>query len=415
MFKDKASVPTGLISHENKKTTVTDGHTGHYSIKGITHNTSKVLSDAFNGTCENRSDTTSETNRPERDNFDDLSNYLIFNESKSSCNLKDEGISEKLAKESQIKPNSGSENIFNPLKETEYVWKPGFCLQLGSKGRKAMLKLLRNAYKSNKNFKRVFEKKNPPTTISNLPFFRVSMLWELAHDLNVFDEAILIHKCFGKVKNKTRSPIRNACETFNNATKDELNGNLIKGTEKCGNHLHYESECILSTETIPNQMLSKVHDIGITYLHNCNNQHTDKIEDKAPEISQIKHTNDFDPDEHDILFKRVFQLDSSTLKLSTSPSSLSTEVTSLNDGQTNEDENLLPNDSEQFDTLAGMSIPLGLLKDGENILSGQKCHEDEKVQNVQTRRANDTTREEFGKLALYLSREYKFLNADKSS
>ncbi|ORM39647.1 uncharacterized protein BXIN_0097 [Babesia sp. Xinjiang] len=86
--------------------------------------------------------------------------------------------------------------------EIKYEWKPGFCLQLGSQGRKAMLQLLRNVYKENKKFKHIFEKMNPPTTISNLPFFKISMLWELAYQLEVFDEAIKIHKTYGKVRSK---------------------------------------------------------------------------------------------------------------------------------------------------------------------------------------------------------------------
>ncbi|GFE53719.1 hypothetical protein BaOVIS_011230 [Babesia ovis] len=85
----------------------------------------------------------------------------------------------------------------------KYEWKPGFCLQLGSQGRKAMLQLLRNVYKGNKNFKNIFQNMDPPTTISNLPFFKISMLWELAHQLDVFDQAIAIHKIYGKVKSKT--------------------------------------------------------------------------------------------------------------------------------------------------------------------------------------------------------------------
>lgn len=87
-------------------------------------------------------------------------------------------------------------------KEGKYRWRPGFCLQLGSQGRRAMLQLLRSVYKGNKKHKQIFENMNPPTTISNLPFFKVAMLWELAYKFDVFQEALAIHKMYGNVRNK---------------------------------------------------------------------------------------------------------------------------------------------------------------------------------------------------------------------
>nr|PVC52338.1 hypothetical protein MACL_00000929 [Theileria orientalis] len=88
----------------------------------------------------------------------------------------------------------------------KYSWSQGFSLQLGSKGRKIMLQLLRLAYRSNKKNKNIFQNKNPPTTISNLPFFKISMLWELANDMGVFEHAILIHELFGSFKKKLITP-----------------------------------------------------------------------------------------------------------------------------------------------------------------------------------------------------------------
>ncbi|UKJ87754.2 hypothetical protein MACJ_000194 [Theileria orientalis] len=89
---------------------------------------------------------------------------------------------------------------------SKYSWSSGFSLQLGSKGRKIMLQLLRLAYRSNKKNKNIFQNKNPPTTISNLPFFKISMLWELANDMGVFEHAILIHELFGSFKKKLITP-----------------------------------------------------------------------------------------------------------------------------------------------------------------------------------------------------------------
>ncbi|UKK00162.2 hypothetical protein MACK_000232 [Theileria orientalis] len=89
---------------------------------------------------------------------------------------------------------------------SKYSWSHGFSLQLGSKGRKIMLQLLRLAYRLNKKNKNIFQNKNPPTTISNLPFFKISMLWELANDMGVFEQAILIHELFGSFKKKLMTP-----------------------------------------------------------------------------------------------------------------------------------------------------------------------------------------------------------------
>ncbi|CCF73831.1 conserved Plasmodium protein, unknown function [Babesia microti strain RI] len=81
----------------------------------------------------------------------------------------------------------------------DLVWQPGFTRQLGTKGRRVLLDLIRKVYRGNPEyFKNILALKNPPTSISNLPFCNVTMLWELANDFGVFDQAIQIHYAHGK-------------------------------------------------------------------------------------------------------------------------------------------------------------------------------------------------------------------------
>ncbi|XP_954495.1 uncharacterized protein TA19520 [Theileria annulata] len=153
--------------------------------------------------------------------FEDLSEYLNLEdevpevkknpvpEQTHKCNIDEDSLIDIFRKNgAKCESKSEMAKILAKAKK-KYFWTDGFCLQLGSKGRKIMLQLLRMAYKTNKKNKRVFQCKNPPTTISNLPFFKINMLWELAYDMGVFDEALLIHEFFGNVKrtNKPNSSI----------------------------------------------------------------------------------------------------------------------------------------------------------------------------------------------------------------
>ncbi|GBE59710.1 hypothetical protein, conserved [Babesia ovata] len=169
-----------------------------------------------------RKDTHYSGEKNQHDFFEDLATYIIVNNNEKNCDV---ATSQTQAEHGWAKNSTQADTKHTPVgndntppnkrqqseedvntedgeEGDKYKWKPGFCLQLGSQGRKAMLQLLRNVYKTNKKFKHIFEKMDPPTTISNLPFFKVSMLWELAHELDVFDQAIAIHKIYGKVRNK---------------------------------------------------------------------------------------------------------------------------------------------------------------------------------------------------------------------
>ncbi|CAG9473269.1 conserved Plasmodium protein, unknown function [Plasmodium vivax] len=96
--------------------------------------------------------------------------------------------------------------------------KPGLCRTLGTEGRKRMLKLLRKAYKYNEECKVIMKNKNPPLSISYLPYFNLSMLWQLAEDFGVYNEALKIHKeCIKK---------RNANVRFKQSSKNAANYNL---------------------------------------------------------------------------------------------------------------------------------------------------------------------------------------------
>ncbi|EUD67693.1 hypothetical protein C922_01881 [Plasmodium inui San Antonio 1] len=104
--------------------------------------------------------------------------------------------------------------------------KTGLCRTLGTEGRKRMLKLLRKAYKYNEECKVIMKNKTPPLSISYLPYFNLSMLWQLAEDFGVYNEALKIHKeCIKK---------RNANVRFKQSNKNAASYNLsdLNKTEK---------------------------------------------------------------------------------------------------------------------------------------------------------------------------------------
>ncbi|SBS86129.1 conserved Plasmodium protein, unknown function [Plasmodium ovale curtisi] len=92
---------------------------------------------------------------------------------------------------------------------------PGFCKQLGAKGRRCMLELIRKVYRENPSqCKNILSKKmKPPACISNLPFFNITMLWELSHELGVFNEALEIHRIYGKNSTETIQPLKEDFKT----------------------------------------------------------------------------------------------------------------------------------------------------------------------------------------------------------
>ncbi|GBE59096.1 hypothetical protein, conserved [Babesia ovata] len=83
----------------------------------------------------------------------------------------------------------------DPDSEERIEWYPGFNRQLGAKGRSALLELVRRVYRQNPTYyKSILQARNPPSSISNLPFFNIPMLWELTHQFGVFQQALVIHK-----------------------------------------------------------------------------------------------------------------------------------------------------------------------------------------------------------------------------
>lgn len=74
-------------------------------------------------------------------------------------------------------------------------WYPGFSRQLGAKGRSALLDLVRRVYRQDPNhYKAILQARKPPSSISNLPFFNIPMLWELCHQFGVFKQAVMLHR-----------------------------------------------------------------------------------------------------------------------------------------------------------------------------------------------------------------------------
>ncbi|KJP86875.1 hypothetical protein AK88_03488 [Plasmodium fragile] len=171
--------------------------------------------------------------------FDDISDYILVDESDlrrersdiTSCDsnmimsTKGGGVmpikrngNVKIKKEMKSasyseESKTGSDNTNNDENR-----KPGLCRTLGTEGRKRMLKLLRKAYKYNEECKVIMKNKNPPLSISYLPYFNLSMLWQLAEDFGVYNEALKIHKeCIKK---------RNANVRFKQSSKNAANYNL---------------------------------------------------------------------------------------------------------------------------------------------------------------------------------------------
>ncbi|AFZ79317.1 hypothetical protein BEWA_021650 [Theileria equi strain WA] len=84
-------------------------------------------------------------------------------------------------------------------------WHPGFTRHLGAKGRTALLELVRKVYRQDPtHYKAILQSRNPPSSISNLPFFSIPMIWELTHQFGIFKQALMVYKnnCFSKGKNR---------------------------------------------------------------------------------------------------------------------------------------------------------------------------------------------------------------------
>ncbi|KYN97176.1 hypothetical protein PGSY75_1339300 [Plasmodium gaboni] len=146
--------------------------------------------------------------------FDDISDYILVDES----DLKRDRSENTTGSESNVMLASmrgddkrgGNEKIKKELKSFSYSEesktcsdnthnedgskKQNFSRTLGTEGRKRMLKLLRRAYKYNDECKIIMKNKNPPLSISFLPYFNLNMLWQLAEDFGVYNEALKIHR-----------------------------------------------------------------------------------------------------------------------------------------------------------------------------------------------------------------------------
>ncbi|CRH01139.1 conserved Plasmodium protein, unknown function [Plasmodium relictum] len=124
--------------------------------------------------------------------------------------------------------NFDVKNIISEEKEEEINYYPGFCKQLGAKGRRCMLELIRKAYRENTSLcKNILSHKiKPPACISNLPFFNINMLWKLSYEFGVFDEALKIHKIYGQNSN----PLNQYLKKGNSS--DLLKNNKNKDTKK---------------------------------------------------------------------------------------------------------------------------------------------------------------------------------------
>ncbi|GAW82179.1 hypothetical protein, conserved [Plasmodium gonderi] len=170
--------------------------------------------------------------------FDDISDYILVDESDLKKERSDITSSEsniivtskggvmpikrstsvKIKKEIKSTSCSDESKTASDNTNNEENKKPGLCRTLGTEGRKRMLKLLRRAYKYNEECKTIMKNKNPPLSISYLPYFNLSMLWQLAEDFGVYNEALKIHKeCIKK---------RNANVRFKANSKNGAHYNL---------------------------------------------------------------------------------------------------------------------------------------------------------------------------------------------
>ncbi|CAG9473460.1 conserved Plasmodium protein, unknown function [Plasmodium vivax] len=97
---------------------------------------------------------------------------------------------------------------------------PGFCKQLGAKGRRCMLELIRRVYREKtstcKNI--LAHKLKPPECISNLPFFNINMLWKLSYEFGVFEEALKIHRIYGQSAGAFSQLLNGGCSAPSSST-----------------------------------------------------------------------------------------------------------------------------------------------------------------------------------------------------
>eukprot|EP00366_Plasmodium_knowlesi_P002584 XP_002260081.1 hypothetical protein, conserved in Plasmodium species [Plasmodium knowlesi strain H] len=147
---------------------------------------------------------TEQTEREELTGQGTHKGYVIQNEQASQ---KGEGILPMTDAQQRVNhPHDGGPTIAHgqdvdgrgEMERLKYY--PGFCMQLGAKGRRCMLDLIRRVYKEKtstcKNI--LAHKINPPACISNLPFFNINMLWKLSYEFGVFEEALKIHRIYGQ-------------------------------------------------------------------------------------------------------------------------------------------------------------------------------------------------------------------------
>ncbi|KJP89911.1 hypothetical protein AK88_00367 [Plasmodium fragile] len=105
---------------------------------------------------------------------------------------------------------------------------PGFCMQLGAKGRRCLLELIRRVYKEKtstcKNI--LAHKLKPPECISNLPFFNIHMLWKLSYEFGVFEEALKIHKTYGQSSGTFTQLLNGTYSMQNSSTCESGDGTI---------------------------------------------------------------------------------------------------------------------------------------------------------------------------------------------
>ncbi|VWU51381.1 conserved protein, unknown function [Hepatocystis sp. ex Piliocolobus tephrosceles] len=197
--------------------------------------------------------------------FDDISDYILVDDSDSkkdvsgnassvsmdSSSTKDVVIGKKrnikIKREMKILPFSKNNKIITEgVRNIGDNKKGGTCRTLGTEGRKRMLKLLRRAYKYNDHCKIVMKENNPPLSISYLPYFNLSMLWQLAEDFGVYGEALKIHnECIKK---------RNTSVRYKNGSSSCSSSNNNKNSSSCNSPNIIKNAKTEQTEYVSNYL-----------------------------------------------------------------------------------------------------------------------------------------------------------------
>ncbi|CRG94982.1 conserved Plasmodium protein, unknown function [Plasmodium gallinaceum] len=225
------NIPIPTLNHiidESKSMIASNSSDDKYNYETLKYSKSLldiIMKISLKKNCFQRNQEYEKKDTNKNDNIIEKKN--MYN-NKENEETKNENVENKNTEKLSSLHNLNVRNIISDKKEEEINYYPGFCKQLGAKGRRCMLELIRKAYRQNTSLcKNILSHKiKPPACISNLPFFNINMLWKLSYEFGVFEEALKIHKIYGQNSN----PLNQYLKKGNN--NDLLKNNKNKDTKK---------------------------------------------------------------------------------------------------------------------------------------------------------------------------------------